>query len=117
MTVAGLVDSREGVRVTGDFPVFSGGRVTATKGRLGLEAVTVEHAGGTRVIRADCLAMSGGWNPTVHLTCHMNGRPVWDEGILSFVPKDGAVPGMLSRGRRGGVRHRGLSGGWRGEGA
>lgn len=103
VTVAGVVDSRDGVRVTGDFPVFSGGRVTATKGRLGLEAVTVEHAGGSRVIRADCLAMSGGWNPTVHLTCHMNGRPVWDEGLLSFVPKDGAIPGMTVAGAARGV--------------
>jgi sarcosine oxidase subunit alpha len=103
VTVAGVVDSRDGVRVAGDFPVFTGGRVVATKGRRGLEAVTVEHAGGSRVIRTDCLAMSGGWNPTVHLTCHMNGRPVWDEGILSFVPKDGAVPGMVVAGAARGV--------------
>jgi sarcosine oxidase subunit alpha len=103
VTVAGVVDSRDGVRVAGDFPVFTGGRVVATKGRRGLEAVTVEHSGGSRVIRTDCLAMSGGWNPTVHLTCHMNGRPVWDEGILSFVPKDGAVPGMVVAGAARGV--------------
>jgi sarcosine oxidase subunit alpha len=103
VTVAGLIDSRDGVRVSGDFPVFSGGRVTATKGRMGLEAITVEHGGGTRVIRTDCLAMSGGWNPTVHLTCHMNGRPVWDDGILSFVPKEGAIPGMTVAGAARGV--------------
>jgi heterotetrameric sarcosine oxidase alpha subunit len=103
VTVAGLIDAREGVRVAGDFPVFTGGRVTATKGRLGLEAITVEHSGGTRVIRTDCLAMSGGWNPAVHLTCHMNGRPVWDDSILSFVPRDGAIPGMTVAGAADGV--------------
>jgi len=103
VTVAGVIDSRDGVRIAGDFPVFTGGRVTATKGRLGLESITVDHAGGTRVIRTDCLAMSGGWNPTVHLTCHMNGRPVWDEAILSFVPKDGAIPGMRVAGAARGV--------------
>ena len=105
VTVAGVIDSRDGVRIAGDFPVFTGGRVTATKGRLGLESITVDHAGGTRVIRTDCLAMSGGWNPTVHLTCHMNGRPVWDEGILSFVPKHGAIPGMRVAGAARGVSH------------
>ena len=103
VTVAGVIDARDGVRVAGDFPVFTGGRVTATKGRMGLEAITVEHAGGTRVIRTDCLAMSGGWNPTVHLTCHMNGRPVWDDGILSFVPREGAIPGMTVAGAARGV--------------
>ena len=103
VTVAGLIDARDGLRLGGDFPVFSGGRVTATKGRLGLEAITVEHSGGSRVIRTDCLAISGGWNPTVHLTCHMNGRPVWDETILSFVPRDGAIPGMTVAGAARGI--------------
>jgi sarcosine oxidase subunit alpha len=101
--VAALIDAREGVRPAGDFAVFAGGRVTATKGRLGLEAITVEHSGGSRVIRTDCLAISGGWNPTVHLTCHMNGRPVWDQAILSFVPRDGAIPGMAVAGAARGL--------------
>ena len=35
-------------------------------------------------IEVDCLAVSGGWNPTLHLTCHMNGRPTWDEKILAL---------------------------------
>ena len=30
----------------------------------------------------------------MHLTCHMNGRPTWDEKILSFVPEIGAIPNM-----------------------
>jgi sarcosine oxidase subunit alpha len=30
--------------------------------------------------------MSGGWSPTVHLTSHLGGRPVWDEAICAFVP-------------------------------
>ena len=103
VNVTALIDTRDGVRVQGDFPVFSRGRVTATRGRLGLESITVTHAGGARVIRTDCLAMSGGWNPTVHLTCHMNGRPVWDESILSFVPRDHAIPGLTVAGAAAGV--------------
>ena len=36
---------------------------------------------------------SGGWNPAVHLTCHLNGKPVWNEALAAFVP--GAVPGGM----------------------
>ena len=28
------------------------------------------------------------------MTCHMNGRPTWDETIASFVPTAGSIPGM-----------------------
>ena len=30
-------------------------------------------------IECDALAVSGGWNPAVHLTCHLGGKPVWNE--------------------------------------
>ncbi len=96
--VAGLIDSRDDAQVSGDFPVYTGGRVIQTAGRLGLENITVQHSGGQRIIRTDCLAMSGGWNPTVHLTCHMNGRPQWREDIASFVPTPGAIPGLTAAG-------------------
>jgi sarcosine oxidase subunit alpha len=97
--VVALVDSRENVALKGaDFPVYSGARVTDTQGRLGLNAITVKGAGRTHQIKTDCLAMSGGWNPSVHLTCHMNGRPRWREDIAGFVPVEGAVPGLIAAG-------------------
>jgi sarcosine oxidase subunit alpha len=34
----------------------------------------------------DGLAVTGGWNPTVHLTCHHGGRPVWNDALAGFVP-------------------------------
>ena len=98
-----LIDSRSDAKATGDFPVFAGGQVVATSGRLGLDGVTVDQSGKRTKLRADILAMSGGWNPTVHLTCHMNGRPVWDDKILSFVPKDDMIPGMTVAGSAAGV--------------
>jgi len=94
VNVAGVIDSRADVTALGAYPLYTSGAVTATKGRLALERVTITHAGGTRDIRTDCLAISGGWNPTVHLTCHMNGRPAWDDDILSFVPVDGSIPDL-----------------------
>ena len=103
VTVAALIDARDDAKVTGDFPVLTGGSVIATSGRLALENIMVKHAGGQRLIRTDCLAMSGGWNPSVHLTCHMNGRPVWNEASASFVPVPGIIPGMTVAGAASGV--------------
>ncbi|MEO0358678.1 MAG: 2Fe-2S iron-sulfur cluster-binding protein, partial [Pseudomonadota bacterium] len=101
--VAALIDTRNDAAVDqADFPVFTGGRVMATSGRLGLTDITVEHAGGKRVITTDCLAVSGGWNPSVHLTCHMNGRPTWDADLASFVPTPGSVPGLSVAGAAAG---------------
>ncbi|MBM1221237.1 sarcosine oxidase subunit alpha family protein [Ponticoccus sp. SC2-23] len=94
VTVAGVIDVREDAAPGGDFPVFAGAEVVGTTGRHALEHITIRYQGSTRNIRTDCLAMSGGWNPTVHLTCHMNGRPVWNDDIASFVPAPGAIPGM-----------------------
>jgi sarcosine oxidase subunit alpha len=96
--IAGLIDARADVQVTADYPVYRGGSVSATAGRLGLTSITVTHQGGTRVIQTDCLAISGGWNPAVHLTCHMNGRPAWREDIAAFVPTPDAIPGMAVAG-------------------
>ncbi len=98
VNVAGLIDSRWDVAPSGDFPIFTGAQVCDSGGRKGLESVSVRTQSGVEKIAADCLAMSGGWNPSVHLTCHMNGRPVWHEDIASFIPREGMIPGMLTAG-------------------
>lgn len=97
--VAGLIDSRADADIAGrDFPVYAGAMVTGTTGRLGLKRITVQGPDGMREIEADCLAMSGGWNPTVHVSCHLNGRPRWREDIAGFVPTPGSVPGLVAAG-------------------
>ncbi|WP_375228256.1 sarcosine oxidase subunit alpha family protein [Roseobacter sp. S98] len=97
--VAAVVDSRADVSLaSSDYPVYSGAVVTGSTGRMGLTSVSVRGAGMTRNIDTDCLAVSGGWNPSVHLTCHMNGRPTWREDIAAFVPTPGSVPGMYVAG-------------------
>ena len=104
VTVTALIDARSGVTPPdGLWRTFTGAAVTDTSGRLGLREVVVRDATGTRSIEADCLAVSGGWNPAVHLTCHLNGRPVWNEGIAAFVPKPGAVPGLTAAGAANGA--------------
>lgn len=97
--VAALIDSRADATPAGaEFPVYAGAVVTGSRGRLGLKSITVQGPNGTKEIDADCLAMSGGWNPTVHITCHMNGRPKWREDIAGFVPTPGSVPGLVAAG-------------------
>ena len=101
--IAAVIDSRPDVAVMGEFPVYTGAMVTGTKGRHGLTSFTVAHNGHDVAVEADCLAVSGGWNPSVHLTCHMGGRPVWNPDIAAFVPEQNAVPGMHPAGACMGV--------------
>ncbi len=97
--VAALIDSRPGAVVAdAPFEVITGAQVCNSSGRKELEGITVRTGNATQNIQTDCLAMSGGWNPTVHLTCHLNGRPDWNADIQAFVPSEGAVPGMTPAG-------------------
>ena len=93
-----VVDARSGIAPSGDYLVHAGAEVINTRGHLGLRSVKVRQ--GTREwdIEADGLGLSGGWNPSVHLTCHMNGRPTWNPEIHAFVPTPGAVPGLEAAG-------------------
>ncbi|SHJ39806.1 sarcosine oxidase subunit alpha [Shimia gijangensis] len=102
--VAGVIDTRRDAPDGDGYEVYKGAEICNSEGRKALEAVTFRYPDGREdKLQTDCLAMSGGWNPSVHMTCHMNGRPVWNEGIQSFVPVDGTVPGMLTAGACNGV--------------
>jgi heterotetrameric sarcosine oxidase alpha subunit len=92
--VAAVIDSR--AEQPGQFAalgirVMTGAQVSHVHGRQGVQAIDVVDAAGhfTR-IDCDALAVSGGWNPAVHLTCHLGGKPVWNETLAAFRP--GAVP-------------------------
>ena len=100
--IAAVIDvrDREPVAAVPDARVRMSGRVTATRGRHGLTGVRL--ATGER-IALDCLAVSGGWNPNVHLTCHQGGRPVWREAIAAFVPGGRLPVGMTVAGAAAGA--------------
>jgi sarcosine oxidase subunit alpha len=98
MAVAALVDPRTRLpawlleqAMTAGVPVFAGAAVARAVGALGVEGVEIAgRDGGVTKIACDLVAMSGGWNPALHLTSHLDGKPVWDEAIAAFVP--GALP-------------------------
>ncbi|MFK7869373.1 MAG: sarcosine oxidase subunit alpha family protein [Roseobacter sp.] len=97
--IAAVLDVREDAPRSPDFEVLRGAQVANTRGRLGLKFVEATLPGGeTRMIECAALAVSGGWNPNVHLTCHQRGRPQWREDIAAFMP-GGALPmGMMVAG-------------------
>ncbi|MCC5964355.1 MAG: sarcosine oxidase subunit alpha family protein [Rhodobacteraceae bacterium] len=92
MDIRAYIDPRE-IAADAPFKTYQG-EVIGTRGRHGLHSVTLRHQGRETRLEADTLALSGGWNPSLHLACHMNGRPVWDAGIAAFVPRPDMVPGM-----------------------
>ena len=101
--VSALVDARHDATTSLDVPFYAGAQVCNSEGRRGLEAVSIARPSGIEKVKAEGLAVSGGWNPTVHLTCHMNRRPVWNSEIAAFVPQEGAVPGLVTAGACEGV--------------
>lgn len=75
--------------------VLTATQVVAAHGRTLLTGIDIETSQGAREhIACDCLAMANGWNPTLHLTCHLGGKPVFDEALSAFVP--GTLPAGMS---------------------
>jgi sarcosine oxidase subunit alpha len=97
-TIAAIVDTRaepnadliaeatkRGIRI------MAGHTVTGTEGRLRIKSVRVNPVNGSsvgaaEVIGCDCLLMSGGWTPSLHLFSHTKGTLAWDEERQTFLP-------------------------------
>ena len=102
--VTAIIDSRDDAPASDVAEVLRGRVVSNSSGRLGLGHVTVRMAGGGhRHLDCGALAVSGGWNPNVHLTCHHRGRPVWQDDIAAFVPGDGGPAGLAVAGAARGI--------------
>ncbi|MEN0087575.1 MAG: sarcosine oxidase subunit alpha family protein [Pseudomonadota bacterium] len=94
------VDAKDG---SSEFEIISGAHIETTSGRHGISRVKLADG---RTIECDCLAVAGGYNPNVHLTCHQRGRPVWSAEHSAFVPSEtppgqsvaGAAKGVMSLG-------------------
>ena len=90
IAVAAVVDPRsESIEKqgAGSWPIFAGAVVKEARGGQQLRSVVVrDDKGAETEIACDLLAVSNGWNPTLHLTCHLGGKPVWQEALAAFVP-------------------------------
>lgn len=85
--------------------VMAGAQVLGTRGARGVGGIEVRGRDGrVRRVRADALAVAGGWSPNTALSTHLGGRPRWSEAIGAHVPGDlpramiavGAVTGEFS---------------------
>ncbi len=100
--VSAVIDTRDAPAVC-DVPGarhVRGAAVMDTRGRKGLRQITLTDG---QMIDVDCLAVSGGWNPNVHLTCHQRGRPEWRDDLAAFVPGRELPPGMVVAGAANGA--------------
>ena len=66
----------------------------AGKGRVQKVAVCGIDGSGAVLdeIACDCVAMSGGWSPVVHLWSHAGGKLIWDAADAMFVPDPARAP-------------------------
>ena len=83
--IALLTNNDDGLRTkaTHIIDTRKGQHIVNVSGRKGVTSVTLNTG---EKLKVDGLAMSGGWNPNVQLTCHKRGRPKWSEALSCFVP-------------------------------
>ena len=74
-------------------PIMAGSVITKTKGGKAVDGAIIGKVtpagrigGATETIKCDCIAMSGGWSPIVHLYSHCGGKLNWDEDAAMFRP-------------------------------
>ncbi|WP_425406635.1 sarcosine oxidase subunit alpha family protein [Hwanghaeella sp.] len=97
VSVSAVIDTRS-IAAPFEVPgatIAMGASVVDTKGRKGVSSLTLSNG---MTVPVDCLAVSGGWSPNVHLTCHQRGRPDWAEDIAAFVPGKDLPVGMTVAG-------------------
>jgi methylglutamate dehydrogenase subunit C len=104
--IAAIIDSRPEVsthlqRQCPNARIITDAHVSGTKAGPLLDAIAIAARGGVEWIEADTLAISGGWNPDLGLTCHHGGRPVWNAHLAAFVPGQ-TPPGLIAVGAASG---------------
>ena len=108
VAVAGLVDSRPNIPValrdlaaSHGIRIFPNATVGEAAGGTSLKRVSLGGQARGTTLECDLLAMSGGWNPAVHLGSHHGGKPAWSDRIAAFTPGP-MPPGMQAVGAAAG---------------
>ena len=101
LEVAAVIDSRncEPVENIPGTLVIMGSKIVNTTGRKRIKRIILSNG---QSITCDCLAVSGGWSPNVHLTCHQGGRPKWDSTLNAFTPGENLPKNMVVSGSANG---------------
>jgi len=94
--VAGVVDTRaclpeatEVALAEAGVPVYAGHGISRVFGRRrvrGARIAPLAGDGGARDLRCDAVAAAGGWQPALHLHCHLGGRARHDAVRGLFLP-------------------------------
>jgi sarcosine oxidase subunit alpha len=105
IAITAVIDSRpesSDVVRAANVPVFAGATLRRALGGLGVTGAEIVTRNGTvQRLACDVIATSGGFSPNVALTCHADGRPVWDEALCAFVAGN-LPPGMSVIGKAAG---------------
>ena len=87
-----LMDEARGLGIR----VETGKAIAKVKGKGRVTGVAIcAQAGEGGVldeIACDCVAMSGGWSPVVHLWSHCGGKLIWDDAQAMFRPDPAKAP-------------------------
>ncbi len=73
-------------------PVHAGCRPVAAQGRARVRALAIAPVAGVgsaaapEVLACDCIGMSGGWTPSVHLASQSRARLRYDSELAAFLP-------------------------------
>ncbi len=103
LDVPAVLDAREDVdaplaeeAIAAGIRVMTGHGIASVtgKGRVQVVQACKQDSDGsvTEAIEADCVAMSGGWSPVVHLWSHAGGKLVWDDNDAHFRPDSDRAP-------------------------
>ncbi|BCG84183.1 sarcosine oxidase subunit alpha [Mesorhizobium sp. 113-3-9] len=79
--------------------LVKGRALASARGKLRVEGVTLDD--GTR-LDADCVLVSGGWTPTIHLFGQAKGKLAWSDARAAFLPGD-PVDGISAVGAAAGA--------------
>ena len=101
--VAAIVDPRSINGLDGALPVAAReaglpiapmSAIYKAHGRLRVAAVDIAPLAGGAVRRVECdlVALSGGWNPAVHLFSQARGSLRFDDALATFVPETSPLP-------------------------
>ncbi|CDX14026.1 Sarcosine oxidase alpha subunit [Mesorhizobium plurifarium] len=98
-----VVDCRRdgGAQAKTGIRVLAGRTVVAARGHNAVQGVLLDD--GT-TLGVDCVLVSGGWTPTVHLFSQAKGKLAWSDQLAAFIPGEaiegigvaGAVAGTVS---------------------